>query len=308
MGSLDLSGSSWKASRATSSTSLSKRSSLACWLVLVGSKSASERARRRSSCSVASSCSACPFVSANIQLIDVDPFSARGIVQDYKLGRAHGARDIETEHKLQIPLYILALRDLVGMEPLGGLYRGLTGTREARGLVRADAREDAVPGLKRPDYLSEDDFWHQVDEAQARARRAVDRVHAGDVRTDPRSGSARAGALSGRCARRPPGMRTTPSDQQVAAIDAPGVVFVSADAGTGKTTVLVPLSGSSSRRRATGSASTSVLVPPRTRARCRRTSIAHPRPAASSSERARSRPRFSTARGSRRSTASAIGS
>jgi hypothetical protein len=127
-------------------------------------------------------------VSGKIDRIDVDPFSARGIVQDYKLGRAYGARDIETEEKLQIPLYILALRDLVGMEPLGGLYRGLTGTREARGLVRADAREDAVPGLKRPDYVSEDDFWHQVDEAQARARRAVDRMHAGDVRTDPRGG------------------------------------------------------------------------------------------------------------------------
>jgi ATP-dependent helicase/nuclease subunit A len=36
-----------------------------------------------------------------------------------------------------------------------------------------------------------------------------------------------------------PGMRTTPSDQQVAAIEEPGVVFVSAGAGTGKTTVLV---------------------------------------------------------------------
>jgi ATP-dependent helicase/DNAse subunit B len=127
-------------------------------------------------------------VSGKIDRIDVDPFSARGIVQDYKLGRAHGARDIEIEHKLQVPLYILALRDLVGMEPLGGLYRGLTGTREARGLIRAEAREDAVPGLKRPDYLSEDDFWGQVDEAQARARRTVDRVHAGDVRTDPRGG------------------------------------------------------------------------------------------------------------------------
>ena len=127
-------------------------------------------------------------VSGKIDRIDADPFSARGIVQDYKLGRAYSARDIETEQKLQIPLYILALRDLVGMEPLGGLYRGLTGTREARGLIRADAREDAVPGLKRPDYLSEDDFWHRVDEAQDLARQAVDRVHAGDVRTDPRGG------------------------------------------------------------------------------------------------------------------------
>jgi ATP-dependent helicase/nuclease subunit A len=34
-------------------------------------------------------------------------------------------------------------------------------------------------------------------------------------------------------------MRTTPSEQQVAAIEEPGVVFVSAGAGTGKTTVLV---------------------------------------------------------------------
>jgi ATP-dependent helicase/DNAse subunit B len=127
-------------------------------------------------------------VSGKIDRIDVDPFSARGIVQDYKLGRAHGARDIETERKLQIPLYILALRDLVGMEPLGGLYRGLTGTREARGLLRAEAREEAVPGLKRPDYLGEDEFWQQVEDAQQRARQAVERIHDGDVRTDPRSG------------------------------------------------------------------------------------------------------------------------
>jgi ATP-dependent helicase/DNAse subunit B len=127
-------------------------------------------------------------VSGKIDRIDVDPFSARGIVQDYKLGRAHGARDIDTEQKLQVPLYILALRDLVGIEPLGGLYRGLTGTREARGLLRAEAREDAVPGLKRPDYLEEDEFWGQVDEAQARARKVVDRMREGDVRTDPRTG------------------------------------------------------------------------------------------------------------------------
>jgi ATP-dependent helicase/nuclease subunit B len=126
-------------------------------------------------------------VSGKIDRIDVDPFSARGIVHDYKLGRAHGARDIDTEQKLQIPLYILALRDLVGIEPLGGLYRGLTGTREARGLVRADAKADA-PGLKRPDYVDEEEFWRQVNEAQARAAKVVDRIHEGDVRTDPRTG------------------------------------------------------------------------------------------------------------------------
>jgi PD-(D/E)XK nuclease superfamily len=118
--------------------------------------------------------------------------SARGIVQDYKSGSSsHSAAQIESEGKLQIPLYILALRDLVGIEPLGGLYRGLTGTREARGLVRAGARDEAVPGLKRPDYLAEENFWAQVDEAQSRARAAVERMHAGDVKTDPRDGCPR---------------------------------------------------------------------------------------------------------------------
>ena len=104
-------------------------------------------------------------VSGEIDRIDLDPLSARGIVQDYKLGRAHSARDIEAELRLQVPLYILALRDLVGIEPLGGIYRGLTGTREARGLLREDARDDAVPGFKNNDYLETDEFWEAVDAA-----------------------------------------------------------------------------------------------------------------------------------------------
>ena len=41
-------------------------------------------------------------------------------MQDYKSGKgAHSARDIDREFRLQIPLYVLALRDLVGIEPLG---------------------------------------------------------------------------------------------------------------------------------------------------------------------------------------------
>jgi len=127
-------------------------------------------------------------LSGKIDRIDVDPFSARGIVQDYKSGStAHSAAQIESEGRLQIPLYVLALRDLVGMEPLGGLYRALAGPREARGLLRASARED-VPGLKRGDYLDDGAFWEQVDAAKDRARDAVERIRAGDVRHDPRKG------------------------------------------------------------------------------------------------------------------------
>src|SRR5207302_10098317 len=72
-------------------------------------------------------------LSGKIDRIDVDPFSARGIVIDYKSGKtAHSAKEIESEQRLQVPLYMLVLRDLVGIEPLGGVYRALSGDRKLR--------------------------------------------------------------------------------------------------------------------------------------------------------------------------------
>ncbi len=128
-------------------------------------------------------------LAGKIDRIDVDQFSARAIVQDYKSGKtAHSAAKIESELRLQIPLYMLVLRDLVGLEPLGGVYRALGGRREARGLLRAEAKEDGVPGFQRNDYLDEESFWGQVDRAQELARGFVKRIRAGDVRHDPRGG------------------------------------------------------------------------------------------------------------------------
>jgi ATP-dependent helicase/DNAse subunit B len=126
------------------------------------------------------------WLSGKIDRIDVDPFSARGIVQDYKSGKgAHSARDIDRELRLQIPLYILALRDLVGIEPLGGVYRALAGRRLTRGMLRDSARED-LPGFARDDYLDEDAFWSQVEAARDRAAENALRIRAGDVRHDPK--------------------------------------------------------------------------------------------------------------------------
>jgi ATP-dependent helicase/DNAse subunit B len=129
------------------------------------------------------------MLSGKIDRIDVDPFSARGIVQDYKAGKhAHSAAQIESEKRLQIPLYMLVLRDLVGIEPLGGIYRPLAGERKPRGLLRAEAREDGVPGFAKNDYLDEDAFWGQVGRAQELAVGIVERIRSGDVRHDPKGG------------------------------------------------------------------------------------------------------------------------
>jgi ATP-dependent helicase/nuclease subunit B len=129
-------------------------------------------------------------LSGKIDRIDLDPFAARGIVWDYKSGKkAHSAAEIDRELRLQIPLYMLVLRDLVGVEPLGGLYRPLAGDRKARGLLRASARGDGVPGYSSRDYVAEDDFWGKVQRAEDAARGIVARIREGDVRHDPREGT-----------------------------------------------------------------------------------------------------------------------
>jgi ATP-dependent helicase/DNAse subunit B len=127
-------------------------------------------------------------VSGKIDRIDVDPFSARGIVQDYKSGKgSFSAAQIDAEQRLQVPLYMLVLRDLVGIEPLGGVYRALGGGGSVRGMLRAEAQDD-LPGYKAKDYLDEEAFWTQVDAAQERARANALRIRRGDVAHDPRGG------------------------------------------------------------------------------------------------------------------------
>jgi ATP-dependent helicase/DNAse subunit B len=127
-------------------------------------------------------------LSGKIDRIDVDPFSARGIVQDYKSGKtAFSAAKIESELKLQIPLYMLVLRDLVGIEPLGGLYRALAGERPARGLLRKESKDD-LPGFIAKDYLDEEEFWGQVETARERAAGLVGRIREGDIEHDPKGG------------------------------------------------------------------------------------------------------------------------
>jgi RecB family exonuclease len=126
-------------------------------------------------------------LTGKIDRVDVDPFSARGFVQDYKSGkRGHSAKDIAAEERLQIPLYMLVARDVIGVEPIGGAYRPLAGERKARGMVRA---AEGVAGLvPANDELDEETFWVQVEEARGKAVEFAGRIRAGDVRHDPRGG------------------------------------------------------------------------------------------------------------------------
>ena len=86
-------------------------------------------------------------VGGKIDRVDVDPLSARGIVVDYKSGAAPSATQIHDEARLQIPLYLLVLRDQIGLEPMGGVYMPLGGGRRAA--RDAARRRRAGAGLRR---------------------------------------------------------------------------------------------------------------------------------------------------------------
>jgi RecB family exonuclease len=125
-------------------------------------------------------------LTGKIDRIDVDPFGARGLVQDYKSGKgAPGARRIADEDRLQIPLYMLVARDIVGVEPVGGVYRPLAGDRRARGMVRAG---EGLEGYAKADELDAEAFWAQVEASRSTAVELAGRIRAGDVRHDPRGG------------------------------------------------------------------------------------------------------------------------
>jgi ATP-dependent helicase/DNAse subunit B len=125
-------------------------------------------------------------VSGKIDRVDVDPMSARGIVVDYKSGAAATAADILRGDKLQIPLYMLVLRDQIGLEPMGGVYVPVGGGRERRGLLRAG--DEVVPGFKEQDYVEPEVFDGALAAARDTAIGLVGRIRAGDVQLDPTGG------------------------------------------------------------------------------------------------------------------------
>jgi ATP-dependent helicase/DNAse subunit B len=125
-------------------------------------------------------------VGGKIDRVDADPMSARGIVVDYKSGAAPSAKQIHDEARLQIPLYLLVLRDQLGLEPMGGVYMPLGGGRRARGMLRDG--EDRVQGFNTSDYLDGAEFEAEIEHARASAVVLAERIREGDVIHDPRGG------------------------------------------------------------------------------------------------------------------------
>jgi ATP-dependent helicase/DNAse subunit B len=120
----------------------------------------------------------------------IDVGDGVGLVQDYKLARevTPVAKFVE-RGTLQLPLYLLALRELWGIDPVGGLYQPLRPTMppRPRGLVRAEDGTDLLADLHlvANDLLAGEDFEAALDDAVGRATAAVARMRVGDITRDP---------------------------------------------------------------------------------------------------------------------------
>ena len=118
----------------------------------------------------------------------------RVLIRDYKTGaKVPSRKEIAERKKLQLPLYMLAVRELWGLEPIGGAYHPLGKQYEAqpRGLLRGPP--DAWPlqeRFKRNDFTADEEAFEQaLGAAREDAERLAARIHAGHLDRDPLGGS-----------------------------------------------------------------------------------------------------------------------
>ncbi len=124
-------------------------------------------------------------LSGKIDRIDTDPMmTARAIVVDYKTSTIPTGPEIRDKGELQVPLYLLALREILGREPVGGLFVSIR-KGATRGIVDAAEGDVLPPGLTGTDIVDHETFEEVLESARAQAAVRVERMRAGDVRHDP---------------------------------------------------------------------------------------------------------------------------
>lgn len=127
-----------------------------------------------------------------IDRIDVDPADGRALVVDYKLSRRQQSLAGKWREglELQLPIYLLAAKRLLGVEPAGAELRTLKRRPQDKtarqGLYRrADA--DRL-GLKPSSaHLDDAAFDGLLEEAESRIRSAAQAIRSGDIAARPKS-------------------------------------------------------------------------------------------------------------------------
>jgi RecB family exonuclease len=125
-----------------------------------------------------------------IDRIDVAP-GGGALVRDYKTSReVHGRTGWESRGKLQLQLYILAARERLGLDPIGGLYTalGARDDRRPRGmLIAGDPRLEGLSPV-RGDACDAEQFDAELERARDQASTKAAAMRSGAIDRDPIGG------------------------------------------------------------------------------------------------------------------------
>ena len=118
----------------------------------------------------------------------VDVFDGQALVRDYKTGKkadSYKWANWEKENRFQAALYMLAVRDRLGLAPVAGVYEPLgSEVRRPRGLVSKDV-EALGTGWVKTDLVEPEQFEQVLTQAQERISATAERMRRGELGCDP---------------------------------------------------------------------------------------------------------------------------
>jgi RecB family exonuclease len=118
----------------------------------------------------------------------VDTWNGYALVSDYKSGRkGYPVARWEQDRRMQAALYMLAVRELRGLEPAGAVYVPLADRKDGRprGLVLDEVAPELGGGVVASDVKDAGEVRAELDRARERVREIVARIRSGDVRPCP---------------------------------------------------------------------------------------------------------------------------
>jgi ATP-dependent helicase/DNAse subunit B len=140
-------------------------------------------------------------VRGAIDRVDVDPAGRRAIVRDYKSGRVNQGWAVarwREDGTLQVALYMLAVRDLLELEPVAGLYQPLGGEElRPRGVVADDV--PIAECVYENDRRDPDEIRRELADAAERAVAIAARLRTGGLEPCPETCSGSGCLYPGIC-------------------------------------------------------------------------------------------------------------
>ena len=117
----------------------------------------------------------------------VDVWDGHAVVRDYKGGsKVEGVAKWGERNRLQVALYMLAVREVLGLKPAGGVYQPLKGRdRRARGVLLKGLESQLGGGYVSTDFRDDEELERELDAARERLVELAARMRSGEVRPCP---------------------------------------------------------------------------------------------------------------------------